>query len=398
MYKDEYIPTQHSKLKVFLLCILVIIIYFIDNRFVAVYFNSLVFNYILKPTLWGIIIFIVLFFRNIRYKGIIRFNANIKLWAFNLAVMYIVVLVFSGLIDGLGKSPYDHSLNGMMYNLITVGTMIVGREFVRNYAVNSLTKKENYLIFVLISLFMTMTYIKLNNYLDIKGLQGAVEFIARDFGPEFSHNLLATYLAFVGGPIPPIIYLGIKEAFYWLSPILPDLKWITQGLIGITFPIFAMIFVQGIYIKMTKQIKRNEKAESTLSWVITSIASIAIIWFSVGVFPVYPSVIATGSMEPMIKPGDVILVKKIDGNEAKLGDVIQFRKDNILISHRIMEVIEEDNVKKYITKGDNNSVEDSDPVLPEQIKGKIIKVVPKIGWPTLLIKSKKDIPLEQVVF
>ena len=38
--------------------------------------------------------------------------------------------------------------------------------------------------------------------------------------------------------------------------------------------------------------------------------SVAIIWFAVGLFPLYPSVILTGSMEPDIMPGDVVLVAK----------------------------------------------------------------------------------------
>ena len=64
-------------------------------------------------------------------------------------------------------------------------------------------------------------------------------------------------------------------------------------------------------------------------------------------------------MEPMIKPGDVILVDKATSIEEiyslKEGDVIQFSRDAILISHRIVEIGEEEGVKVFLTKGDNNS-------------------------------------------
>jgi signal peptidase I len=128
-----------------------------------------------------------------------------------------------------------------------------------------------------------------------------------------------------------------------------------------------------------------------------------IIWFAVGVFPIYPSVIATGSMKPMIKPGDIILVKKIvdmDGiNSLKEGDVIQFQRDSMLISHRIIEVVNDEKEGiQFITKGDNNSGEDTDFVRPEDIKGTIEQVVPKIGWVTLLIKSDKDVDLDKIEF
>ena len=157
------------------------------------------------------------------------------------------------------------------------------------------------------------------------------------------------------------------------------------------------------YLTEARLIKEREQdQEGPFGWMITSIFSIVIVWFAVGVFPVYPSVIATGSMEPMIKPGDVILVDKAtdinDIYSLKVGDVIQFTRDNILISHRIIEIKEEENVKMFYTKGDNNSAVDFEPVHPEQVKGKIIKVIPKVGWPTLLIKTNKNIDLEGIVF
>jgi len=170
-------------------------------------------------------------------------------------------------------------------------------------------------------------------------------------------------------------------------------------------PIFCLMSMQGIYAGAAGKLKRKEKdEESSLSWMITSIISIGIIWFSVGVFPIYPSVIATGSMEPMIKPGDVILAKKIvdmEGiNNLKTGDIVQFERDKIRISHRIINIIEDEKTEQisYITKGDNNSVIDREMVKPEQIKGRIVYIVPKVGWPTLLIKSKEDIPMEEVEF
>jgi signal peptidase I len=227
-----------------------------------------------------------------------------------------------------------------------------------------------------------------------------VKFSAQYFAPEFSKSLLATYLAFLGGGVPSIIYIGTIEAVNWLSPILPNLRWITTAFIGVLCPIFSFITLQRMYIKESRQkVIRDEKEDSVFAWIVTTVISIAIIWFSVGVFPIYPSVIATGSMEPIIKPGDVILVKKdIDKMKLNIGDVIQFKRDNILISHRIIESVEAGGEKAYKTKGDNNSIADSEFVKPEQVKGTIVKIVPKIGWPTLLLKSRSDVPLEKIQF
>jgi signal peptidase len=156
-----------------------------------------------------------------------------------------------------------------------------------------------------------------------------------------------------------------------------------------------------MYGKKSRSVKKYEiEKEGPVGWIITSLLSVAIIWFTVGVFPIYPSVIATGSMEPMIKPGDVILVKKVDRNDVKVSknDVIQFDRDGLLISHRIIDIGEGEEGIYYTTKGDNNSTADFRKVKPQEVKGIIVLVVPKIGWPTLILKQDRDSDLKDIEF
>lgn len=402
--RKEFLPTKSSSKRCILLIVLLLSIYILENSPITRYIDSFIFNYILLPILWMGLTCFVWKSPHIRSKGKLKLKSFLNFWALNFAIIYIVISIVAGVIEALGKSPYNHSLKGILTNIIFVGSALVGREFIRGYLVNSLTKKENYLVFVLIAALMTFTSISFNRYIGMKDYADIVKFIAQYIAPEFAQNLFACYLVFLGGPLTSIIYLGIIQGFHWLSPILPDLKWITTALIGILCPTFFMMSFQTIYLTASKQLKKEDKdEESPISWMITSIISIGIIWFAVGVFPIYPSVIATGSMEPMIKPGDVILVKKIvdmEGiNSLKVDDVIQFRRDTILISHRIIGINnDEKEGLGFKTKGDNNSSPDTELVKPEDIKGTIVYTVPKIGWATLLIKSKRDIPLDEIVY
>ena len=50
------------------------------------------------------------------------------------------------------------------------------------------------------------------------------------------------------------------------------------------------------------------------------------------------------------------------------------------------------------TKGDNNSGTDSVPVGVEDLRGKLVRVIPKIGWPTLILKSGNQILDTEVEF
>lgn len=82
-----------------------------------------------------------------------------------------------------------------------------------------------------------------------------------------------------------------------------------------------------------------------------------------------PFIVLSGSMETEIKTGDIVVVKEVPIEEIKLNDVIAFKEDGIVITHRIVEIKDENGLRKYITKGDNNNVQDSGFVLKEQIEG-----------------------------
>lgn len=82
--------------------------------------------------------------------------------------------------------------------------------------------------------------------------------------------------------------------------------------------------------------------------------------------------VATGSMSNTIEIGDVVIVK-ITKNVNK-DDIIVYKDGDNFITHRL---IEKDG-DKLIAKGDANNSEDK-PITEEQILGKVIYVIPKLG-------------------
>ena len=94
-------------------------------------------------------------------------------------------------------------------------------------------------------------------------------------------------------------------------------------------------------------------------------------------------IVLSGSMEPNIKIGDLIIVKEYKIEDIQKGDIITFEIDDKIITHRIIEIKD----GKYITKGDNNNVEDDFSVRVENIKGKFVLSLPKIGDLMLTIKN-----------
>ncbi|MBO6243725.1 MAG: signal peptidase I, partial [Clostridia bacterium] len=90
-------------------------------------------------------------------------------------------------------------------------------------------------------------------------------------------------------------------------------------------------------------------------------------------------IITTNSMEPSINAGDVIVVKEVNEEDLKVKDVITFKKCESKITHRISSIVKRDNKNVFITKGDNNNVEDTEGVIYENVLGKQVLRIPYIG-------------------
>lgn len=318
-----------------------------------------------------------------------RYKNSFLRWSFALGLFYVSALIIAGLFNGFGRSPYNFTFKGILFNLISVSGILIGRELVRGFFVSNFPGRKKIVLFFILALFMSVIEISPSRFLDLSSLQDTVIFFAKYFAPGFCLNLMATYLVYLCGPLSSIIYLGAILAFQWFSPILPNLSWLTTALVGILCPIFSLIFIRDLFREQSKDRRgRRGEEENPVAFLITAIVAIGIIWFSVGVFPVYPTIIATGSMSPVIKPGDVVLVHKIQAAEQlKVGEIIQFRRDEMLISHRIADVIDNNGVISYQTKGDANPGPDIENVEFTAIKGVVTNVIPKIGVPALLFKD-----------
>lgn len=105
-------------------------------------------------------------------------------------------------------------------------------------------------------------------------------------------------------------------------------------------------------------------------------------------FGIKTFVIVSGSMQPDLMIGDIVIVKKCEENDINIGDIISYRAGQSVITHRVIEFSENDGQTGYITKGDNNNVKDNVVVKFEDIEGKYIGKISKLGNVVLFLKNK----------
>ncbi|WP_155396435.1 signal peptidase I [Methanosarcina barkeri] len=160
-----------------------------------------------------------------------------------------------------------------------------------------------------------------------------------------------------------------------------------------------------------KNMKEKDILQATIILLIAIFLVKTLIPFYTG--SMMPLIVLSGSMTPMMLPGDMIIEKSVDPSELKVGDVIAFHppgrentvatkdsavvtKENTLVTHRIIS-LEEGKERRFQTKGDANNAQDDFKVPAPNIKGKLIFVIPFAGYLPDAVKKNKNILLFTVI-
>ena len=105
----------------------------------------------------------------------------------------------------------------------------------------------------------------------------------------------------------------------------------------------------------------------------------------------YSRTVLTGSMEPKIPQGSVVINQWADQKNLKVGDVITYQrsadKKIIYVTHRIIKIDKTGLLWRFETKGDANPAADFGLVTQAGIEGKVILMIPFIGYLIELFKT-----------
>ena len=200
------------------------------------------------------------------------------------------------------------------------------------------------------------------------------KFIALSLIPAVSSNIVFTYLSQKVGYKPIICYLLITKLQMYLVPIVPDFNEYLTSIIGLLLPIVLWYIVYKSFEKVSKKEKtivKSFKKKNLVLVILSSVLISIIIYFTSGYFRYYALAIASGSMEPTIKKGDIIV----------------YRYNEIVVVHRIVNIVKDRQEYYFYTKGDANNNKDNYVVSENMIIGTVIKKIPYIGMPTVWLNE-----------
>lgn len=345
--------------------------------------------YALKNAGWAALGVFILVLPRARFAGLIRLRGTVTTLALIFAFLYLLCSIAIGIFTEFARNTYSLNASGVALNLTGLAAVLFGGEFCRAFMIGNTPDRKKIWAVIGTGLLFALFYIPLGRALALSERLKVLDFISGTVLPEIALSIAASCLACLAGPVPAILYLGVIRAFGFLCPYIPNPERIPGLLFDVCVPLLSIWMISRMYTREAAEYdKRQEKDGITAGWLTTCVLSVLIVWFAVGIFPIYPSVILTGSMEPGIMPGDVVIVRKVGYEDVAVGDIIMYNNgEGTFITHRIIEKTDESGETLLVTKGDNNSGPDPGFVNASQLKGRVIYVVPDAGYATLLLRG-----------
>lgn len=378
--------------------IILMLIYGLLANLKLVFNINAIYLYIINPLFW---ITLAVFFKIAIGKSYqkSRIKKEVIQYILIAVIIYILTYMISGLFITFGNNPYFTTVKGFLINLWMFGTVIISKEYIRYRLINNVYENDKKEIAILVSLIYIIIEIGLNKYVNTKiTLLFALKDICQNLIPLIAKNVLYSYISMKSDWKPASIYELFTKLYLWLSPILPNAPWIMVAIIETTIPTILFFYIRYANSK-NSEIKSRQEIENVnpKNSIPLVVLVILVIWFTIGVFPIKPIAIASGSMEKELYVGDVVIVKKCNANDIVNGDIIQYQMKGYTVIHRVIEKKQKNGEYYFTTKGDNNPSEDKESVKEEQVLGKVIFKVKYLGYPAIwlnIIQSNEQVEVD----
>ena len=361
--------------------------------FIILFLNSFVYDFLSGI---NISIFLVIVLITFKYlfgfeKDKHRFIKDVILEIIIFLFVFFLLYYLSGLIISFARTGDYLNIKGLQMFIFPIICYILLREYLR-YMFMCKSEGNNILIISTVILFIFLDITTAIYYANFESNYKAFVFIASIILPAVSSNIIFSYITTKVGYKPIIVYALIINLYQYLLPIVPNPSQYLVTMIDILLPILLGYKINKFFRKADdEEIKRdyNKKKKKLKSLVPIAIAVIILIYFTSGYFRFWAIAIASGSMEPKIHKGDIVIINR-DYNikSIKKGEVMAYRHSGIIVVHRIIK--KEKNKGKYyfVTKGDANKKEDNIVIDESMIVGIVDYKVPYIGLPTVWLNNK----------
>ena len=300
-----------------------------------------------------------------------------------------MVYYLLGVLVGFAKTGNYYTINSIFDIILPIVFYIVISELLRYQLL--VKSSESKLLICLVCIFFvvidtTISFSIHSNDFD----KEMFLLLALTVLPSITKNILCTFLSLEFGYKASIFYALIMGLYSYLMLIVPNPNEYVYSLIFLLFPLYVLWRVKKWLAKDKVSDVVNEefknKKVSLLYYLPLVLVTVFLVYFISGYFRYYAVAIASGSMEPVISKGDVVVVDK-EFTDLKVGDILAYNYENKVVVHRVYRIINTDDVYYIYTKGDANNNFDNYKIDKSMFVGVVKFRIPVIGYPTVLLNE-----------
>ena len=299
---------------------------------------------------------------------------------------YFILFYILGFIVGIAKTNY-YNLSSIINIIIPIILYTILKEVFRYNMLckadgSKITTVAVVVLFILFDTFNSYHFSTFNNQYEV------LKFLSLLILPVIAENISYSYVSKKMGYKPVIVFELIFSLYPYLLPIVPSPSAYVTSIIYLVVPIlFAYRISKFFDLKKDDLIPRDYMKKKFSGIILPITITLILVYFYSGYFKYYAIAIASGSMEPKVNKGDIVIVNQ-RAKELKKGDVIAFKQNKIIMVHRIVKIIKYDGEDLYYTKGDANNKIDDFITEKNMIVGKVVVRLPSIGYPTIWFNKK----------
>lgn len=124
--------------------------------------------------------------------------------------------------------------------------------------------------------------------------------------------------------------------------------------------------------------------------VVAFVAMLAVLLIIIRICDMQFYNVESGSMSPLYPKNTLVVVRPVDPADIEVNDVVTYvlNQDLVLVTHRVVEI--DDDEQAFYTKGDANASRDPNPVLWDNVVGKVVLGVPYVGAPLSYVTAAEN--------
>lgn len=304
-------------------------------------------------------------------------------------LIYFIFYYLSGLLTGFVRAINYHNFNGITRVILPLIIAIPLQEILR-YMMLSKAEGSKLLVVTTCVLFILFDLIGTYSVDTFHGAYTTFIFIATYLLPIISRNVFCSYVSMKSGYKPTILYLMVLGTYQFIVPIIPNPNIYLYSIVELIVPMIFLYYTYKFFKKnQDEEVLRKKQKNKTLALIFPSLVIIFLVYITSGYFHYHAIAVASGSMTPSILKGDVVVIEKLDKKfeDLKVGQVIAYKKDKIIVVHRLYNIVKVDGEYFFYTKGDNNDFVDNYKITEDMVIGEVNVRIPFIGYPTVWLNN-----------